>query len=90
MVNLGGSAFPSEDVRTDVRVGSDQSLVGTWAAQRPAHSLAARLGWGGFASIPHALILYIYRFAATRSGAWAMAAPVGHSPRLENPRAVLQ
>jgi hypothetical protein len=59
VVNLGRSAFPSGGVRMHVRVGWDQSLVGTRAAKRPPHSLAARLGWGGFASIPHILIEYI-------------------------------
>lgn len=59
MVNLDGSVFPSEGVRTRVRVESDQSLVGTWAAKRPAQSLVARLGWGGFVSIPH-MILSIF------------------------------
>jgi hypothetical protein len=60
MVNLGRSGFPLEGVRTHVRVGSDQSLVGTWAAKRPSQSIVARLGWGGFASVPHIFIAYIY------------------------------
>ena len=36
-----------------------QSLVGKWTAKRPAHSLAARLGWGGFASY-HTYLLSIF------------------------------
>ena len=45
MVNSSRSAFPSEGVRTHVRVGSDQSLVGTWVKTAGAvSSRTARLG----------------------------------------------
>jgi hypothetical protein len=46
MVNSGRSAFPSEGVRTHVRVGCDQSLVGTWAVKTAGavSSRTARLG----------------------------------------------
>ena len=56
MVNLGRSAFPSEGVRMHVRVGCDQSPVGTWTAKRPAHSLVASVaefdGVGGYSLPP--------------------------------------